>query len=244
MKTKKFRIGLLGRIIIAIAAGIPAILHRIWEVSELVTSIMMNYVTLFIALYLLNYHYRATETTAFQSHKVMPNANLPVIINGTRIHAGVPIALLLCAFVWLYLYRSRQGYELRVTGDNPRFAHYAGINAATVMFAAQIFAGGLAGAGGAVELLGLYGRFKWVALPGYGWTGIVVALLARKNPLFIPVSACFIAYLNVGADIMSRSTDVSSEMVLIIQAAMMILIAADALLDTWRQRMIVKAAGV
>lgn len=233
---------LFGALLGAIAAGIPAILHLLWGVSELVTSIMLNYVALFLSLYIMNYHYRSTESTAFQSVKVMPNATLHIIINGTRIHAGVPIALILCVFVWIFLFRSRTGYELRVTGENAKFAKYAGIGAAGVMFASQIIAGGIAGAGGAVELLGMYSRFKWTSLPGYGWTGIVVALLARRNPLLIPLSACFIAYMNVGADIMSRSSDVSSEMVLIIQAAMMILIASDALLDTWRQRMIVKAA--
>lgn len=233
---------LFGAMLGAIAAGIPALLKLLWGVSELVTSIMLNYVALFVALYLLNYHYRSTETTAFQSHEVMPTAKLPVIIPGTRIHAGVPIALILCVVVWFFLFRSRMGYKLRVTGDNAGFAKYAGIGAAGVMFSAQILAGAIAGSGGAVELLGMYARFKWTSLPGYGWTGIVVALLARRNPLLVPLAACFIAYLNVGADIMSRSSDVSSEVVLIIQGAMMMLIAADALLDKWRQRMIVKAA--
>lgn len=77
---------------------------------------------------------------------------------------------------------------------------------------------------------------------GYGWTGIVVCLLARRNPLLVPISACFMAYLNVGAEIMSRNSDVSIEMVLIIQAVMMLLVASDALLHGLRQRMIVKAA--
>lgn len=233
---------LFGALFGAIASGIPALLKLLWNVSELVTSIMLNYVCLFIALYMLNYHYRDTATTAFQSMPVQKTAVLPVIIPGTRIHLGIPIALILCVCVWFFLFRLRLGYKLRVTGDNAGFAKYAGISAATVMFLAQIIAGALAGAGGGIELLGMYARFKWTSLPGYGWTGIVVALLARRNPLLIPLSACFIAYMNVGADIMSRSSDVSSEVVLIIQGVMMLLIAADALLDKWRQGMIVKAA--
>lgn len=233
---------LFGALLGAVAAGIPAILKLLWGVSELVTSIMLNYVCLFVSLYMLNYHYRDTATTAFQSHLVQDTANLPVVIPGTRIHVGVPIALVLCVLVWVFLFKSKTGYKLRVTGDNPSFAKYAGISAAMVMFSAQIIAGAVAGAGGAVELMGMYARFKWTSLPGYGWTGIVVCLLARRNPLLVPLSACFIAYLNVGADIMSRSSDVSSEMVQIIQAVMMLLIAADALLRGLRQRMIVKAA--
>lgn len=233
---------LVGALFGAIAAGIPAILKLLWGVSELVTSIMLNYVALYLSLYLLSYHYLDTATTAFQSHKVQDTANLGVIIPGTRIHAGIPIALILCVLVWVFIFRSKQGYKLRVTGDNPSFAKYAGIGAAVVMFSSQIIAGAIAGAGGAIELLGMYSRFKWTSLPGYGWTGIVVCLLAQRNPLFVPLSAAFIAYLNVGADIMSRSSDVSSEMVLIIQGVMMLLVASDALLKGMRQRMIVKAA--
>ena len=233
---------LFGALLGAVAAGIPALLKLLWNVSELVTSIMLNYICLSLALYIMNYHYRDASTTAFQSYAVEKTADLGTIIPGTRIHAGVLLALVLCVAVWLFLFRFKLGYKLRVTGDNASFARYAGIGAAGIMFAAQIIAGAVAGGGGAVELLGMYSRFKWSALPGYGWTGIVVALLARRNPLLIPLSACFIAYLNVGAAIMSRSSDVASEVVLVIQGVIMLLIAADALLDGWRQRMIVKAA--
>ena len=225
-----------------VAAGIPAVLKWLWGVSELVTSIMLNYVCFFTALYIMNYHYRDPATTAFQSYELYPASLLPVIIPGTRIHVGVAIALILCVIVWFLLFRTKFGYKLRVTGDNQSFAKYAGIGAAGIMFLSQIVAGAIAGAGGAIELIGMYTRFRWSALPGYGWTGIVVCLLARRNPLLVPLAACFIAYLNVGAGIMSRSSDMSSDMVLIIQAVMMLLVAADALLDGLRQRMIVKAA--
>jgi simple sugar transport system permease protein len=231
-----------GAILGSLAACIPAILKLFWRTSELVTSIMLNYVCLYIALYIMNYHYRDTATTAFQSHLVRNTARLVGIIPGTRIHFGVLIALVLCGAVWVFLFHFRLGFKIRITGSNALFAKYAGIGAAGVMFTAQAIAGMIAGAGGAVELLGMYSRFRWMEMPGYGWTGIVVALLARLNPLLVPLSACFIAYLNVGADIMSRSSDVSSEVVLVIQGVMMLLIAADALLSGWRQRLIVKAA--
>jgi simple sugar transport system permease protein len=227
----------------AVAAAIPAMLRLLWNVSELVTSIMLNYMLQFLAIYLVNYHYRELTSSSLASLLLRPTSKLPVIVPGTRMHFGFVIALLLCALVWVFLFRLRLGYKLRVTGDNINFARYAGINAAAVMVAAQIIAGAIAGMGGGIELLGLYTRFRWTSSPGYGWVGIVVALLARRNPLLIPLSACFIAYMNVGADIMSRSSDMSTEMVLIIQGIMLLLIAADALLRHWRQRMIVKAAG-
>ena len=230
--------GVLG----ALAALIPALLKMKWNVSELVTSIMLNYVIQFFAIYLVTYYFREMESSSLCSVQFQETATLPVLIAGTRIHAGVVLALAACAAVWLCMYRTSFGTQLRITGDNALFAKYSGLKVTGVMVAAQVIAGAIAGIGGGAELLGMYNRFKWTATPGYGWTGIVVALLARNNPILVPLAAAFIAYLNVGADIMARSSDVGREMVDIIQGVMMFLIAAEALLQGWRQRMIVKAA--
>jgi simple sugar transport system permease protein len=225
----------------ALAAAVPALLKLVWNASELVTSIMLNYMLQFLAIYLVNYHFREKQSSSLVSLLLKPGAKLPVILPGTRVHLGVLIALASCVLVWFMLFRLRIGFKLRVTGDNTGFARHSGINAPAVMAAAQIIAGLVAGMGGGIELLGMYNRFRWTSSPGYGWVGIVVALLARRNPLLVPLGACFIACMNVGADIMSRSSDMSAEMALVIQGVMLLLIAADALLDRWRQRMIVKA---
>lgn len=230
--------GVLG----AVVALIPALLKMKWNVSELVTSIMLNYVVQFFAIYLLSYHFREVSSSSMASLEFRETSRLQVVIDGTRIHSGVILGLVLCVLMWLFLYRTSFGTKLRITGDNSLFAKYSGLSVTWIMAAAQVIAGAVAGMGGGAELLGMYNRFKWTASPGYGWTGIVVALLARKNPLMVPLAAAFIGYLNVGADIMARNSDVGREMVDIIQGVMMFLIAADALLQGWKQRMIVKAA--
>ncbi len=226
----------------AVAALIPALLRMKWSVSEVVTSIMLNYVIQFLSIYLVNYHFREISSSSLASLLLEPTAKLPVIFPGTRIHVGILIALAACIVLYLFLYRTALGYSIRVVGDNQTFARYSGINAAKTMLFAQIIAGFIAGIGGASELLGMYTRFKWTSSPGYGWTGIVVALLAKRNPLLVPIAALFIGYMNVGADIMARSSDVSREVVDIIQGVMMLLIAAEALLGGFRQRLIVSAA--
>lgn len=226
----------------AIVAAIPALLKMKWNVSELVTSIMLNYVVQFFAIYMVSYHFREVSSSSLASLKFEKTSELPVVLPGTRIHAGIVLAVVLCVLVWFFLYRTSLGTKLRITGENPLFARYSGLKVTGLMVAAQIFAGAIAGIGGGAELLGMYNRFKWTTTPGYGWTGIVVALLARNNPLLVPLAAAFIGYLNVGADIMARSSDVGSEMVDIIQGVMMFMIAADALLRGWRQSLIVKAA--
>jgi ABC-type uncharacterized transport system permease subunit len=229
--------GLLG----AIVASVPAILKLKWGVTEVVVSIMLNYVVQFFVIYMVNYHFREPLASSLASLKIATTAQLPGILEGTKVHLGLIIALVCSLLSWFFIFRSRLGFKIRAVGDNASFANYAGIKAPVVMVTAQIIAGAIAGMGGGVELLGMYTRFKWTSTPGYGWTGIAVALLARKNPIMIPIAAAFIAYLDVGAGIMARNSDVSNEIVLIIQGVMMLLIASDALLHTWRQRLVVSS---
>lgn len=231
--------GILG----AAVASIPALLKVKWQVSEVVTSLMFNYIVQFFTIYMLNYYFRETSSSSVASRLFLETATLPALIDGTRIHFGVILAILLCILAYLLLYRTTFGMKLRITGDNITFANYSGIKVTKIMILAQIIAGAFAGIGGASELLGMYDRFKWTASPGYGWTGIAVALLARNNPLMVPVAALFIGYLNVGANIMARNSDVSSDVVVIIQGTIILMIAAEALLNKWKQKMIVKAAN-
>lgn len=226
----------------AVAASIPALLKMKWKVSEVVTSLMLNYIVQFFAIFMVSYYFREISSSSLASIPFLETSVFPVIINGTRIHFGIVLAVILCIGTYLLLFRTTFGMKLRITGDNAKFANYSGIKVTKVMVIAQIIAGGIAGIGGGAELLGMYNRFKWTSTPGYGWTGIAVALLARRNPLLVPIAALFMGYLNVGANIMARSSDVSSEVVEIIQGVMILMIAAEALLNRWKQRMIVKDA--
>lgn len=226
----------------AAVAAIPALLKAKWEVSEVVTSLMLNYIVQFFVIYILSYYFREIGSSSIVSRLLPKTSMLSPLIQGTRIHFGVVLAVILCILTYLLLYRTTFGMKLRITGDNSVFANYSGIKVTKIMVMAQVIAGAIAGVGGAAELMGMYDRFRWAATPGYGWTGIAVALLARNNPLMVPIAAIFIGYLNVGANIMARNSDVSSEVVLIIQGVIILMIAADALLKNWKQKMIVKAA--
>lgn len=226
----------------AAVALIPAVLKMKWQVSEVVTSLMLNYMVQFFAIYMVSYYFREISSSSLASIAFLDTSMLPVVISGTRIHGGVILGVVLCIAVYFLLYRTAFGMKLRIVGNNPKFANYSGIKVTKVMVISQVIAGALAGVGGGAELLGMYTRFKWTASPGYGWTGIVVALMARNNPLMVPLAALFMGYLNVGANIMARNSDVSSEVVKIIQGVMILMIAAEALLKKWKQKMIVEAA--
>lgn len=226
----------------ALVAAVPAVLKKLWGVSEVVTSIMLNYVVQFFAIYLVTYHFREMESSSLASLKLAETSLLPGILPGTNVHLGVVIALLMCVVCWFLIHNLRFGYQLRLTGCNPTFAHYVGLKETSIMVGAQVIAGAIAGMGGGIELLGMYNRFRWTESPGYGWTGIVVALLAKNNPMLVPLAAAFIAYINTGANIMAMNSDVSSEMAQVIQGVIMLLIAAGALLQHWRQKLIDQAA--
>ena len=132
---------LFGGICGAVVALIPALLRMKWSVSEVVTSIMLNYVVQFFSIYLVNYHFREVESSSLASLLLQPTAKLPVIFPGTRIHVGILVALVACFFIYLFLHRTSLGYAIRVVGDNEIFAQYSGINAAKTMLLAQLLAG-------------------------------------------------------------------------------------------------------
>ncbi len=233
---------LLGGVVGAVFCGIPAILKVKWNASELVSSLMLNYVALFLGLYIINYFLRDVNAGAMVSYKLAESSKLIKMIPGTRVHFGILIAVLMVVLVYYLMYRTRWGYRIRLTGLNSSFARYSGIKTASVIVLAQLLGGFIAGVGGSIEVLGMYRRFSWQTLPGYGWDGIIVAILARNNPALIPVGAFFLAYLRIGADLMSRTSDVQSEVVYIIQGVMIVLIAAESFLAHYRHKLVFKEA--
>jgi len=233
---------LFGGLVGSLFCGIPAALKVKWGASELVSSLMFNYIALFFGLFLINYVMRDVNAGAMVSHQFKATALLAKLVPKTRISFGLFVAILLIVVAALFMQRTRWGYRIRLTGANAEFARYSGINTTAVVLYSQVIGGFIAGMGGSIEVLGMYTRFSWQALPGYGWDGVIVAILARNNPLFVPVAAFFLAYLRIGADIMARYSDVPNEFVALIQGTIIILIAASSFLETYRHKLVFKEA--
>ncbi|OMD64919.1 ABC transporter permease [Paenibacillus odorifer] len=231
-----------GSIVGALLSAIPGILKAKWNANELVTSLMFNNILFGVGLYLLNYHLRDAKAFANVSYKFEKTALLSKIVSGTRIHTGLIIVIVLIIAAHLFLYKTKWGYELRMTGINRDFARYSGMKTAKVIILVHLIAGFIAGMGGSVEVLGMYNRFQWTSLPGYGLDGALVAMLAKNNPLSVIGSALFLAYIRIGADMMARLSDVPSEMISIIQAIIILLISAEQFLKFWKNRMLLKEA--
>ncbi|GAP07823.1 nucleoside ABC transporter membrane protein [Anaerolinea thermolimosa] len=193
----------------AIWGFIPGFLKAKFNVNEIISTLMMNY----IAISWNNYWIFAVWTEGgFQMSRVFPrNAWLPrltdfaaevPLFRGLTTHFGLVLALVAAVIVWLILYRSQWGYEIRLVGDNPRAAHYAGISIGRNIVYVMMLSGALAGMAGMSEISGVVHRLQGAISPGYGFTGIIVAWLAKLNPLaVIPVSILFGALILAGREI-------------------------------------------
>lgn len=224
----------------AIVTFIPGFLKVKFSANEIVTSLMLNFVCLNIGLYFIQGFFLDPGINSSYTYKFPAGVELPRLVQGTRIHAGLIIALLVVAIAWVVLNKSIFGFKGRLVGANTKMAEYSGVAAASVILSTQLIGGLIAGVGGAVELFGMYNRFQFGGLTGYGWEGIPIAIIARHNPRNLPLAALFFAYLKIGADIMARQSDVPYEIVQIIQAVMIVFISAEALLAGYRKRTMMK----
>jgi simple sugar transport system permease protein len=221
---------------------IPGFLKAKWKASELVSSLMLNYAAYFLGLYLINFHFRDKEAGYLVSYQLPQSAWLQQFIPDTRIHWGIVLALVAAVLVYFFLYHTTKGYEIRTIGFNERFARFGGISVFTVIILSQMILGFLAALGGMTEVMGIYRRFSWQTSPGYGWDGIVVAIIGRNHPLLIIPASFFLAYMRVGGRVLNLMSDVPSEMVMVIQSIIILLITAEAFLSRWKYRITLRQA--
>jgi simple sugar transport system permease protein len=199
----------VGALFGAFWAFFPGFLKARLNVNEIITTLMMNY----IALSLINFFIFGVWTEGgFQMSPMFPrNAWLPRLTDfgsqvpafrGLTTHLGLILGLIMSVVVWIVIYRSRWGYEIRLIGDNPRAARYAGINITRNTILVMMFSGALAGLAGMSEITGVVHRLQSAISPGYGFTGIIVAWLAKLNPFAVVlISILFGALILAGREI-------------------------------------------
>ena len=224
------------------AAAIPAVLNARFDAHVVVVSLMLNYILFYLSQFILKYGMKDVSMPSLASLKYPEELKLAVLVPKTEIHAGLIIAAVCVVLVVIAIYKTPFGYAMRTVGSNPNFAKYAGISVTGTVVAAQIIGGAFAGLGGAVEILGRYERFRWLEMPNYGFDGLIVAVMAHRNPALVPVGALLLAYIRTGADIVTRTTDIPAEFVSIVQGIIILLIAAEMFLSGLKRRMIFKSA--
>ena len=180
---------------------IPAVLRAWLSVNETITTLLLNYVALLGVDYLIYGPWKDPGSLGFPLSSPFPaSARLPVLIPGTRVHLGLLVALAAVAAAMIVLGRTRWGFEIRVIGDNPQAARYAGISLGRNILLVMAAAGALAGLAGAGEASAIAGRLEHGLSPGYGYTGIIVAWLARLDPLATVLVAVLLGGLFLGGD--------------------------------------------
>ena len=216
---------LAGTAVMSVLGYIPAKMKSSLGVNEFVSSLMLNYIVFWTVMYLI--HGLAADPDYPNATRYLEDSmRLPLLNEDTELSSNLIIGLIIALCSGLFLFRTKWGYALRITGDNPAFAVYSGILSDKYVTSSQVIGAALAGMGGATFLLGNYYRFQWSSLPNYGFDGFVIASIAGNNPYAIPAAAFFLGYLRVGALQVSRLGDIPNEVIYVIQAIIIILFGA------------------
>lgn len=241
--------GILGGLI---WGGIPGYLKARTGAHEVINTIMLNYIALFLSNYLLagpmkdpNPRIAVAQTPMIEQSARLPRLFPPFMWNGQlvdlRVHWGTILALLAAVLVFWFLWKTVKGFEIRTVGKNPNVARYAGINVRRNVILAMALSGALAGLAGAVEVVGLNYYHTPSFSVGYGFDSIAIALLGKSHPFGIIPAAILFGAMRNGATAMQFRTGISIDIISIIQALILIFVAADEIVR-WIYRIRTKSA--
>jgi len=226
---------IVGALAGALWASIAGWLRAATGAHEVITTIMLNLIAMRLVDYLLRHPFIQKEGRADPiSKNVLPSAELPHLLDwvdpALRLHAGFILVLLAVVFVWWLLFRTTTGFEFRAAGLNPDAARYAGMRSGLIIVLVMALAGALAGLAGANQVLGVLGRASPNFSGGVGFDAIAVALLGRSHPLGVLLAGLLFGALQAGGRQMQVSAGVSLDLIAIIQALIIIFIAAPILM--------------
>lgn len=217
--------------------GVPGVLKARFGAHEVITTIMMNFIAVALASYFTQYHYKPVGDPILETVPIGEGAHIarlgkfvPGFPERIPLNLAFPLALVACLLVYLFLWRTRWGYEIRATGANPAAAQYGGIAIGRQVVLAMSISGALAGLVAVNEVLGYRYRYYDSFSAGYGFTGIAVALLGRNHPGgVILASLLFGALLRGGLFVDIFTEHVSKDLVMVLQGIIILFVAAEAL---------------
>jgi simple sugar transport system permease protein len=228
---------LAGALAGAAAAALPAVLRVRLKVDDVVATLMLNFIIFYAMTALLDGPWKDPLSGYPDSPDIRMDAEFPVLFRATRLHLGVLLAALAAIAIWLLMARTTLGFKIRAIGANARAAAHGGIAVGRVMLLAAAISGGLAGLAGVGEVAGLHFQVMASLSPGYGYTGIVVAMLAALHPLGVVPSALFFAAVATGAENMARQTGVPVFLGDVIQGTALLCMLSALLFTSYRLRL-------
>lgn len=227
----------------AVYALIPAILQIKFGASLTIISLMMNYIAKYLTSYLVTYHLRDTSSSdiaAIQTPQLAENVRLAKLMTQGTLNVGFIIAIILMLAVLFYVSKTVLGYESKMTGLNPEFASYGGIQKKKTMFITMALTGAVAAIAGSCIVFGVDYRYMdgMLTSGNYAWTGLMASLIAAHNPVGIFVSSIFLAGLQIGGSAIQRTMKMPVELATIIQSCITLFVAIklDFGLDSFRFR--------
>ena len=231
----------LGVLAAMIAGGIygflPGIAKARLGANEIVSTLMLNYIAVELCNFLVRVSLVPPGSGLLTTDKFPKTSLYPVLVANTRIDLGLIFAIVCVLGTWFALYRTSWGLKLRLVGHNARFAEYAGIKANFIMVSAMTAAGALGGLLGSMFVQGqAFGHLTVLFEGGFAFEGVLIAIVARNRPLAVPVVAMFCAYLRQGAQLMNIRTDVPAEVISVVAALIILLVASQFGLPAWLKR--------
>ncbi|MGL4799297.1 MAG: ABC transporter permease [Cellulosilyticaceae bacterium] len=226
-------------LVMSLAAGVGAgmaysllsiYISQRFQLYLLIITLMLNYIADYIASYLTSYVVKdpnGLDSSAIQT-QIIEGATLPRLLEGYTLHFGFVLAIIAVLLIFFMMKKTTFGYKAKMGGLNPEFANYGGIKSTRMMYYVLLLSGAIAGIGGACEVLGTRYRYVdgMITSPGYAWSGIIASLMSSNHPIGILVSAIFLAGLTTGGSAIERSMGVPSEVTIIIQGIITLLITA------------------
>jgi simple sugar transport system permease protein len=222
-------LSILAAVIVAAVWGlVPAYLRAYRGINEVVTTIMLNYVAIYFASWLVHEPQPMAEPDSFfpMSRIIASSAKLPILMKGTSLHPGFIIGIAACVLFFLLIRFTPFGFRTRMLGVNPEAARYAGVNVKRQLLFVMVIGAVMGGMAGAFEILGLKTRLYMDFVAGVGFESVAVALLAAGNPLGVIASALFFSALKAGGTTMSIQTGVGAPMTIVIEALCVLFVIA------------------
>lgn len=215
----------------AIWGAIPGFLKARTGAHEVINTIMMNYVAFRLTDYLLQGGPMSRPDGLPITPEIAPSSYLPALFpRPMRLHAGFFLALAVAALVYWFLWKTTRGFEIRMTGANPRATRYAGVHVTNTMVLTMAFSGALAGLAGANQVLGLDHRLVRAFSTGYGFDSIALALLGNSHPVGVVLSSLLFGFLRGGAARMQSVAGVPVELIRVVQGVVIVFVAAPAII--------------
>jgi simple sugar transport system permease protein len=219
----------------------PALLKAYLNVNEIITTLMFNYIAILWYQFLFTTAWKDPEGFGFPGSALIPEFTWLPRFTG-RLHWGIFVAIAIAVVVWIILDKMSWGFEIRLIGENKTAARYAGVSILRNIIFVMLLSGGLAGLAGFVEVAAISHRLQHGLAVGYGFTGIIVAWLAKLNPFGIIIISILLAALFVGGDQIQISMGLPASVGLILQGAILLFVLGGDIFTRYRLRFVRKAS--